>query len=177
MVLLFGGAVLGGWYLAGRPGLRDKTEPQRSNPGPVSKARVETPTDAEMLFSKGKRREALRALHELRRQRPGDAEVSFTMGRLYFIQGWQSEGIAAYREAVHKDGSYGSRSEMIDDLVQALRNPEAGDKARALLNQIGRRARPRLAQLARRHPDATVREDAASLLEQLRGPTPLRARR
>jgi serine/threonine-protein kinase len=162
-VLLGGG--LYAWNRLGRPGSR--------RPPPTAAAPAAPPTlaGAKALIERGDREGALRILHDLRRERPKDADIVFLIGNLYVDKGWRAEALAAYREAIEDNGAYRKNATLQRNAIDALDDPQAGDKARALLaNKIGAAALPALRTASRSGRTAEIRRLAGQLAKELARP-------
>ena len=136
----------------------------------------ETPTahdihsvaDARAVADAGHREVAISGLHLLRRAQPDNAEIPYVLGTLYIAKAWYVEAIAAYREALGKDARYGERPDVIRDVVAALGDDAAFDKARALiLNHVRDAATSELRDAQQRSPGTPLGERATEILREL----------
>jgi eukaryotic-like serine/threonine-protein kinase len=161
LVLALAAACALGWALFGAPGLPAGWLEQASaaarglfgasaeTRAGGAEAQVESLDDARALAAQGDVGAALRGLHELRRQRPGDGEVLALIGELYAARGWRDEALAAFGEAVAAEPSMRGRAEVIDRVIEALGDRSTRQSARVLLiRHFGEPALPHLREAA-----------------------------
>ncbi len=151
------------WTQLGQPGL-----PAGMGGADAAPSRPPSLAEADRLAKRGERDEAIRVLHELRRQEPGRAEVLRRLGALYFDKGWPAEGVAAYREALDREPRLASDPRLLRDLVAALGAPDVADKAHALLvHRVGPPALSQLRAVARGDERAEVRRRAKQIQDEI----------
>jgi eukaryotic-like serine/threonine-protein kinase len=132
VLLVLVGALGGGGYVVWQ---------RVSRPPAVEPVTVASLAEADRLAAAGQGDRAISMLHELRRQQPGDAPIAMRLGALYADKGWRAESVAAYREALEREPQRARDAELIADVIAALADDVAADKAEQLLaKRIGRPA-------------------------------------
>lgn len=176
-------AATGAWIAVGAPGWRaswtneigagarglvdrvrgggDDGERDRGAP---SVASVE---DARALADQGRVGDALRGLHDLRREGHDDAEVFVAMAELYFERDWFDEGLTALSQAIEDDEDYAGREDVTARALEAHARPESRAQARALLHQIGPPALPGVRAAAEDAERAEDEEALRAIAEEL----------
>jgi tetratricopeptide (TPR) repeat protein len=121
------------------------------------------------LLRAGRRDDAIAELIKLRYRSPKSAEVEYRLGRLYFDKRWWTEGMKAYRAAIHKNPVYRNRRRISIDVINALTDKDTMRQAEAMiLKDLGRVSLPHLERAAKRHENPKVRKRAAALIPRLR---------
>jgi eukaryotic-like serine/threonine-protein kinase len=121
---------------------------------------------ARQLADAGDRDRALSLLASAREVYPGDAELPYLMGQLYFDKLWWSDGIDAYRAAIHLRPAYRTDPELIKSVLRGfITTPDYEPNiARFLREDVGAAAVPYLQETASSHPRAKVRARASAEL-------------
>lgn len=153
------------------------TEPGAAERGPtvldpttISPAVEPDPALAEALalVRAGQSRDAQKALEALRDERPGDADIAYHLGNLYFDRPWPPEALRAYRDAIRLDARYRADPTLLRNTIRALSSHSARGLAFSILERdIGAPAQPLLAETARTHGNKHVRARAARLATKL----------
>jgi eukaryotic-like serine/threonine-protein kinase len=129
---------------------------------------AQTVADVRRLIARGKSDAAIRAVQQLRRKRPRDAQLPFLLGNVYFEKGWMLDGLAKYRETIALSSGYRKNARIQRDAVRALGFDRAYPRARALLvRDVGRAALPTLRRASRADGSQVVRRRANSIVKQL----------
>jgi eukaryotic-like serine/threonine-protein kinase len=147
--ILILGALGGGWWFIGHPGLSSKPA-KPAKPGASD-------TDAK-----------IQQLHELRRQKPKDASIPFQLAAEYLKKDWWAEALAAYHEAIEKNPAYKKNATLQRDVIALLGDERSRDKARVLiLTDLKTDASASLRIAAKNHKSADVRRQAAKVADEL----------
>jgi len=127
-------------------------------------------TRAQAMIDSKKTSQALDLLTKGRAVFPGNAQMAYLAGRLYFDRLFWNDGLAAFRAAIKLDAAYRSDPELIKTVLRGfLVTPSYnGDLATFLRNDIGELAAGFLEEAARSHPQAGTRARAASELKRYR---------
>jgi serine/threonine protein kinase len=108
---------------------------------------------------------ALARLRELQRQNPKDARYPAGLARLAFEQGRHREGMTQFRTAVRLDKTLRGDPQLVGHVIARLGNDAMAESAEQLLKDLGRSAKPLVAEAATKHADRRVRSRARKLLE------------
>jgi len=119
------------------------------------------------LAASGDRAGAIRGLDALRRSEPRRADVYYVLGALYTeTQAWKN-AVEAYSTALALAPGYRSDKLLISDVVEALADNAAQERAAAVIaSQLGKAALPRLEEAAR-SANPRLRARAEKLRSQL----------
>ncbi|MGN6109391.1 MAG: protein kinase domain-containing protein [Kofleriaceae bacterium] len=123
---------------------------------------------ADELISAGRREAALDLLTGSRRAFPEDARLSYLAGKLYFERLWWTDGLKQLRDTVRLDPQYRTDPELIKIVLKGFITTPRYDSALAsfLREEIGPAAKPYLEETATSHPNASIRQRAASELRR-----------
>jgi hypothetical protein len=99
------------------------------------------------------------------RQELRDARAAAVRARLCFEKLWWSEGVTAFRTAVHADPELAGDPVLVGHVIRSLQSPQFHERGAAFLRELGEAARPRVEEAARTHPSPGVRARATLLLQ------------
>ena len=145
-------------------------------PEQVDDTKVETPPEpaktvpeAIQMLKDGKRELARQSLHALWKKSPNSAQIPFLLGNIYNDKLWWSVAMDHYKIAIIKNGGYKANAILNKNVISMLASPKTVRKAQAFIRtNLGRSARPYLANAAKYHKNGNVKKQAASLLKQIR---------
>jgi hypothetical protein len=129
---------------------------------------INTYAQVQALMAAGKRDEAIKGLHNLRRMLPRNPHYPFLLGKLFFEKKWWGEGLKNYGEAIELQRDYRKRPILIRDVIDALGNDKTNRKAEKLLmRKIGGAAAAALSKAAVGHKNPKTRKRAARLAKRI----------
>ena len=145
-------------------------------PDVVDDTKVEAPpepaktvTEAIQMLKDGKRELARQSLHALWKKSPNSAQIPFLLGNIYNDKLWWSVAMDHYKIAINKNGGYKANAILNKNVINMLASPKTVRKAQAFIRtNIGRSARPYLANAAKYAKNGNVKKQAAALLKQIR---------
>ncbi len=125
---------------------------------------------ASELATNGEREAALDLLTKSRAAFPGDAELPYLAGKLYFAKLWWTDGLKQFRDAVRLEPRFKTDPELIKIVLKGfITTPSYNDElAQFLRTEIGPAAVEYLEETARDHPNASIRSRAKSELARYR---------
>ncbi len=141
-----------------------------SPPPVVADPAAEAIARATALLTSGKREAALELLNSSRAVFPGNAEMPYLAGRIYFAKLWFGDGLRSFREAIRLEPAYRTDNELIKSVLRGFITTPSYDAeiAAFLRDQIGAPAAAFLDETARTHPSASIRARAAAELRRYR---------
>jgi hypothetical protein len=151
-----------------------------ATPAPADAAAPPPPTSADpadeavaqanQLIAGGQKAAALDLVAGARKLYPSDARLPYLLGTLNFDRYYWSEGMRMFREAIRLEPSYRTDPELIRTVLRGfITTPRADAGIAAFLREdIGDAAKPFLQETATDHPNAMIRERAASELRRYR---------
>jgi len=126
--------------------------------------------EAKTLLKIGRSTTALEILRKLRARYPGNAEVPYVMGRVYFDKLWWSDGFEAYQAAVARNPAYRQDPTLISDVLKSLvSEKESANGARFIEREVGAAAIPYVEELTA-SKNQNIRARAKVLLARLKSP-------
>ena len=122
------------------------------------------------LVANGDREAAIDLLTKSRSAFPGNAELPYMAGKLYFAKLWWTDGLKQFRDAVRIEPRYKTDPELIKIVLKGfITTPSYNDElAQFLRTEIGPPAAQYLEETARDHPNAAIRARAKSELARYR---------
>ena len=122
------------------------------------------------LAANGEREAALDLLTKSRLAFPGNAELPYMAGKLYFAKLWWTDGLKQFRDAVRIEPKFKTDPELIKIILKGfITTPSYNDElAQFLRTEIGPAAAQYLEETARDHPNASIRARAKSELARYR---------
>ena len=122
------------------------------------------------LAANGEREAALDLLTKSRLAFPGNAELPYMAGKLYFAKLWWTDGLKQFRDAVRIEPRFKTDPELIKIVLKGfITTPSYNDElAQFLRTDIGPAAAQYLEETARDHPNASIRARAKSELARYR---------
>jgi tRNA A-37 threonylcarbamoyl transferase component Bud32 len=135
-------------------------------PPPIVDPAADAVARATSLLTSGKREAALELLNSSRAVFPGNAEMPYLAGRIYFAKLWFGDGLRSFREAIRLQPTYRTDAELIKSVLRGFITTPSYDAeiAAFLRDQIGAPAAAFLDETARTHPSASIRARAAAEL-------------
>ncbi|MEO6774921.1 MAG: hypothetical protein ABI467_18275, partial [Kofleriaceae bacterium] len=121
------------------------------------------------LFANGDLEPALDVVTKARRAHPESAQLAYLDGKIYFAKLWWSDGVKAFRDAIHLDPAYGTDPELVKTVIRGfITTPEPDPKIEEFIRQDLRgAARSALEDTAKSHPNAAIRSRAAAELHRI----------
>jgi len=101
------------------------------------------------------------------RAHPDDAAAFALLGHVLFAQGEKDRALAAYREAVRMDHQFGAAPELLANLRATFTDPQRGEAAFKLAEEIGAPAEPILGDLAAQTSSAPLKRRAADAIARI----------
>jgi len=145
-------------------------DPESSVPAPPIDPAAEVLVRANELTVNGDREAAIALLIKSRRAFPTSASIPYQIGRLYFAKLWWNDGLKSLRDALRIDATYRADPELIKTVLRGyVMTPSyPADIGRFLRDEIGTPAISFLEDIARDHPNPTIRARATAELRRLR---------
>jgi serine/threonine-protein kinase len=126
--------------------------------------------EAVQMIRAGRRDVALASLRALAKTQPGNANIPFLIGNLYFDQRWWQLAMDEYALAITKSGgAYRANGTLIRNVIRMLVSPKTAGKAASFLRKtIGHPALPHLKYAAQHDPSPTIKRQAGAIAKQIR---------
>ena len=157
-------------------GKDDADDEAADAPDEIDETKVEAPPEpaktvgeAIQMLKDGKRELARQSLHALWKKSPNSAQIPFLLGNIYNDKLWWSVAMDHYKIAITKNGGYKGNAILNKNVISMLASPKTVRKAQAFIRtNLGRSAKPYLANAAKYHKNGNVKKQAAALLKQIR---------
>jgi eukaryotic-like serine/threonine-protein kinase len=159
-----------------------RSGPSPAKPAPVAAGSAHAHVDASSidpvapalarasdLYANGDLEPALDVVTKARRAHPESAQLAYLDGKIYFAKLWWTDGVKAFRDAIHLDPAYRTDPELVKIVIRGfITTPDPDSRIEELIREdLGDAAKPALEETAKSHPNATIRSRAAAELHRL----------